>query len=104
MTTDLRKNGIYPLTEQPTYSVDTFVKEGNAYNPIRNYTSELNRAKKDAAEANARLDERDDQIRKMKIEVAKAAALEKITTAMEERLAALEAKEEGDGKATRKKR
>jgi hypothetical protein len=49
LTTDLRKNGIYPLTEQPTYSVDAYVKEGDAYNPIRDYTSEIN-------SANARVD------------------------------------------------
>ena len=101
LKTDLRKHGIFPLTEQPTYVVDTFVKEGNAYRPIRDYTGDLNRAQQEAAEANARLDERDDQIRKMKVEVAKAVALEKVTTAMEERLAALEAK--GGGKTTRKR-
>ena len=96
LKTDLRKHGIYPLTEQPTYSVDTFVREGDAYKPVRDYTSELSRAQQDAAEANARLDERDDQIRHLKVEVAKAAALEKVTTAIEERLAALEAKNEDD--------
>ena len=44
LKTDLRKFGIFPLTEQPTYSVDIFVKEGQAYKPVRNYTGELNRA------------------------------------------------------------
>ena len=44
LETDLRKFGIFPLTEQPTYSVDTYVKEGDAYNPVRDYTSEINAA------------------------------------------------------------
>ena len=44
LETDLRKQGIYPLTEQPTYAVDTYVKEGDAYNPVRDYTSEINAA------------------------------------------------------------
>ena len=42
--TNLRKQGIYPLTEQPTYAVDTYVKEGDAYNPVRDYSSEINAA------------------------------------------------------------
>ena len=96
LETDLRKFGIFLLTEQPTYSVDTYIKEDNAYKPIRNYTGDLNRAQREAAEANTRFDERDAQIRKLKIEVAKAVALEKITTAMEERLAALEDKKTKD--------
>ena len=40
------KQGIYPLTEQPTYEVDTYVKEGDAYNPVRDYTSEIERCQR----------------------------------------------------------
>ena len=50
LETDLRKFGIYPLTEQPTYSVAAYVKEGEEYNPIRSYEGELNRANARVAE------------------------------------------------------
>ena len=42
--TNLRKQGIYPLTEQPTYEVDAYVPENGHYKPIRSYEGELNRA------------------------------------------------------------
>ena len=42
--TDLRDQGIYPLTEQPEWEVDAYVKEGDAYNPVRDYSSEINAA------------------------------------------------------------
>ena len=42
--TNLRKQGIYPLTEQPEWEVDAYVKEGDAYNPVRDYSSEINAA------------------------------------------------------------
>ena len=45
LETDLRKQGIYPLTEQPDlWEVDAYVKEGDAYNPVRDYSSEINAA------------------------------------------------------------
>ena len=43
LTTDLRKHGIYPLTEQPAWSVDAYVKEGDYYNPIRSYNTEASK-------------------------------------------------------------
>ena len=50
LETDLKKYGIFPLTEQPTYSVAAYIKEGNEYNPIRSYEGELNRANTRIAE------------------------------------------------------
>ena len=50
LETDLRKFGIYPLTEQPNYSVAAYVKEGEEYTPIRSYEGELNRANARVAE------------------------------------------------------
>ena len=55
LDTDLRKFGIFPLTEQPTYAVDTYVKEGDAYNPVRDYTSEINAANAKVADLQSRL-------------------------------------------------
>ena len=40
-TTDLRSYGIYPLTEQPDYPVEGYVKQGDAYKPLRDYTAEV---------------------------------------------------------------
>ena len=40
-TNDLRHLDIYPLTEQPDYPVDAYVKEGEAYRPIRDYTAQI---------------------------------------------------------------
>jgi hypothetical protein len=89
LETDLKRFGVYPLTEQPCYCVDTYVKEGEAYKPIRNYAGELSQAQAEAAEANARLDERDQQ-------------LEEMRTAFEARISALEGK--GDTKPARRKK
>ena len=50
LETDLTKYGIFPLTEQPTYSVAAYVKEGDKYNPVRSYEGELNRANNRIAE------------------------------------------------------
>ena len=56
LETDLRKLfGIYPLTEQPTYAVDTYVKEGDYYNPVRDYTSEINAANAKVEDLQSRL-------------------------------------------------
>ena len=44
LTTDLKKYGIYPLTEQPTYAVAAYVRENGHYRPIRSYLGEVNRA------------------------------------------------------------
>ena len=55
LETDLRKFGIYPLTEQPTYAVDTYVKEGDYYNPVRDYTSEINAANAKVEDLQSRL-------------------------------------------------
>ena len=44
LTTDLKKYGIYPLTEQPSYAVAAYVRENGHYKPIRSYLSEVNRA------------------------------------------------------------
>lgn len=47
---DIKKYGIYELTEQPQYEIEKFVREGNKYKPIIDYgnvskrlTEELNR-------------------------------------------------------------
>ena len=55
LETDLRKFGIYPLTEQPNFAVDTYVKEGDYYNPVRDYTSEINAANAKVADLQSRL-------------------------------------------------
>ena len=42
LNTDLRHMGIFPLTEQPTYTVSHYERVGQQYKPIRDFTSELN--------------------------------------------------------------
>ena len=43
LTTDLKKYGIYPLTEQPSYAVAAYVRENGHYKPIRSYQPEVTR-------------------------------------------------------------
>ena len=43
-STNIPQLGMYKLTEQPDYSVAGYVKEGNAYKPIRDYSTELEQA------------------------------------------------------------
>ena len=50
LETDLRKFGIFPLTEQPTYSVAAYVPENGHYKPVRSYEDEFNRANSRLAE------------------------------------------------------
>ena len=40
--TALPKLGIYNLTDTPSYPVNTYIKQGDKYHPIRDYTYELN--------------------------------------------------------------
>ena len=45
MTTNLEAQGIYELTEQPTYFVAGYVKEGNKYAPIEDFSRRYRTAK-----------------------------------------------------------
>ena len=56
--TDLRKHGIFPLTEQPTYEVAAYVKENEYYRPIRSYQSEVNRANQTISDMQASFEAR----------------------------------------------
>ena len=56
--TDLRKHGIFPLTEQPTYEVAAYVKEGDKYTPIRSYKTEVNQANQQISEMQAAFETR----------------------------------------------
>ena len=55
---DLTKYGIFPLTEQPTYSVAAYVKENGHYRPIRSYQGEVNRANQTISDMQASFEAR----------------------------------------------
>lgn len=76
-TEDNSRLGLYHLTEQPVRKVQTYIKEGQQYKPIYDYSRELQLAQEEAALANARLDAANEQLNAVK-------------GALEERLAALE--------------
>ena len=55
---DLRYLGIFPLTEQPTYHVAGYVKEGDKYAPIRDYSPEYEDAQERLSEFKSTLEAR----------------------------------------------